>query len=301
MKALRRAIICSVVLGFGPSITFASDGNNAPALSDKQMQHMLESMSANSTEGHPDLHGQFGGLLRYEKGDYAGAMKYFLSGARYADKVSQLNIGLMYFNGQGVAKDPATAYAWVALSAERNYPQFVATRDSLWAQLDPQQREKANEILKQLTTEYGDAVAKRRLMAIFQQEKLHMTGSPAGVGGDLAAGTLAQFSNSLGSSGSTPRNLVIPPTTGATGLDSGGQFPRCDLSPIEGGAITGCGDYWADNRWNSSMYFKAADSFWKAAVKVGPLENVSNSSLLLTPSTPPASSTDQSQGDAHPQ
>jgi uncharacterized protein len=290
MKALRRALVCCVAFGFVPSVAFAFDGDQATAPSDKQLQQTLKSMSENSTEGHPDLHGQFGGILRYEKGDYAGAMKYFLLGARYADKVSQLSIGLMYLNGQGVAKDPATAYAWIALSAERSYPKFVGTRNSVWAQLDPEQRDKANEILKQLTAEYGDAVAKPRMVAELQQGKLHMTGSPAGVEDSvLVQSTLSQFSTNLNGAG-----------VGAGGLDPGDPLPDCGLGAVEGGVVTGCGDFWAENRWNTKAYFKAEDSFWSGTVKVGPLQNVSNSPTSAAPPNSSTPSTDQPEGSTNP-
>jgi uncharacterized protein len=289
MKALRRVFIWCVALALVPSIAFAFDGDETSAPSDQQLQRTLKSMAANSTEGHPDLHGQFGGILRYEKGDYAGAMKYFLLGARYADKVSQLSIGLMYLNGQGVEKDPVTAYAWIALSAERNYPKFVETRDSVWAQLDPQQRDKATQLLTQLMAEYGDAVAKPRMVAQLQQGKLHMTGSPAGVEGTLAQSTFAQFSANLQGSG-----------VGAAGLDAGDPLPDCGLGAVEGGVITGCGDFWAESRWNSNTYFKAQDSFWNGTVNVGPLQNVSKSSMPGASSQSPAAPGDQPQGSAQP-
>ncbi|WP_147292884.1 tetratricopeptide repeat protein [Dyella psychrodurans] len=298
MNALCRGFVCCIAIGLCPCTVGAFDGNQTHLVTDKQVLHALESMSESSTEGHPDLHGQFGGLIRYEKGDYAGAMKYFLVGARYADKVSQMCIGMMYFYGQGVAKDPATAYAWMALSAERNYPKFVATRDDVWAQINPEQREKANEILKQLTTEYGDAVAKPRMIAQLQQAKLHMTGSLAGFDNNVAAVSLAQFSLNLGVSGSTPRNRDIS-GIGAAGLDAGDPLPRCDLGTVEGGAITGCGDFWAGNRWNSSKYFKATDSFWNATVTVGPLQNASKSSTSKTPATPQPPWVSQPQDGAH--
>jgi uncharacterized protein len=274
MKTLRYAFICCVAFGISPSLTFAFDGDQASA-SDKQLQRTLEAMKENSTQGHPDLHGQFEGILHYEKGDYAGAMKYFLSGARYADKMSQLSIGLLYLNGQGVAKDPVTAYAWIALSAERNYPKFVATRDGVWAQLDPAQREKANQMLQQLMAEYGDAVAKPRMVAQLQQEKLHMTGSPLGFGNFVSAITPGQYFGNLYGVG-----------LGAAGFDPGEPLiPYCGLGAVEGGVITGCGDFWADNRWNSRAYFKAADSQWSGTVKVGALQNVSKDSAPATSST----------------
>lgn len=295
MKPLPHAFAVCAALGLCPAAAFASSGNQLPAPTDEQVQHTLQSMSANSTEGHPDLHGQFEGMLRYEKGDYAGAMKYFISGARYADKASQLCIGLLYLNGQGAAKDPATAYAWIALSAERNYPQFVATRNNVWAKLDASQREKATQVLKQLMAEYGDAVAKPRLFAIFQQEKLHMTGSPAGFEGFLATGTLAQFATSMGATGSSVGDPAIP-GFGAAGLYATGVLPRCDLDAVEGGVVTCCGDFWGDSRWKSNLYFQSTDRFWKATVNVGPLLSTGHSSVA-TRGSPPNGSAGQVNND----
>lgn len=273
MKVLRPAIVCCFALGLAPAVALSFDGNQAPAqATDQQMKKTLAAMKENSTEGHPDLAGQFGGILRYEKGDYAGAMKYFLVGARYADKVSQLSIGLLYLNGQGVAQDPVAAYAWIALAAERNYPQFVATRDKLGAMLNSQQRDQANEMLTQLLAEYGDAVAKPRMVAQLQQGKLHMTGSPAGFETFQASAAPSQFFAGMSA-----------PAFGAAGLDAGDPMPQCGLGAVEGGVINGCGDYWADNRWNSKAYFSAADSQWRGTVTVSPLQKPSKNSPLATP------------------
>ena len=144
-------------------------------------------------------------------------------------------------------------------------------------------------MLTQLTAEYGDAVAKPRMTAQLQQGKLHMTGSPAGVEGTLAQSTFAQFSANLQGSG-----------VGAAGLDAGDPLPDCGLGAVEGGVITGCGDFWAESRWNSNTYFKAQDSFWSGTVKVGPLQNVSKSSMPATSSPSPAGSADQPDGSVQP-
>jgi hypothetical protein len=195
----------------------------------------------------------------------------------------------LYLNGQRVAKDPVTAYAWIALSAERNYPQFVNTRDSVWAQLDPDQRDKANEMLKQLMAEYGDAVAKPRMVAQLQQGKLHMTGSPLGFEPYESSHTLAQFAGGFGGSG-----------FGAAGLDPGDPPPDCSLGAVEGGIVTGCGEFWAKSRWDSTAYFKTADKFWSGTVTVGPLQNVSKPPTPATPSSSADPSTDDDDGGTPP-
>ena len=67
------------------------------------VQKTLRAMNDASTWYHPDLFGEFAGVHRYAHREYAGAMKYFLIGAYYADKLSELSIGLMYLNGEGVS------------------------------------------------------------------------------------------------------------------------------------------------------------------------------------------------------
>lgn len=129
----------------------------------------LHAMDNSYTEGHPDVINEFAGMHLYAEGDYQGAMKDFLVAASYADKPSQLSIGLMYLNGQGVQKDPMTAYAWIALAAERGYPQFESTREEVWRQLNSSQREQAKVMQQQLSGEYGDAVAQPRMLQALQQ------------------------------------------------------------------------------------------------------------------------------------
>ena len=110
---------------------------------DPQIERVLTSMNNASTWGHPDLFGEFAGMRLYSEGHYKSAIKYFKYGARYADKLSQLSIGLMYENGRGVEQDSVTACAWLALAAERKYPSFLATRDRVCEALTPAQHDQA--------------------------------------------------------------------------------------------------------------------------------------------------------------
>lgn len=151
---------------------------------DAQTERVLTAMDNASTWGHPDLFGEFAGMRHFSEGDYKGAMKYFKIGARYADKLSQLSIGLMYENGNGVEKDPVTACAWLAMAAERKYPSFVQTRDRVCLGLTPAQHDRAVAVLQKLMPEYGDAVAKRRMTLALREA---MSDSPAR-GWDSTAG-----------------------------------------------------------------------------------------------------------------
>ena len=80
----------------------ACDATHAASMDDKASQEVLMAMGRTSTWGHPDEFGEFAGMSYYASGDYAKAMESFKLGARYADKLSQLSIGLMYLHGEGV-------------------------------------------------------------------------------------------------------------------------------------------------------------------------------------------------------
>ena len=216
-------------------------------LSDPAVQKTLRAMNDASTWYHPDLFGEFAGMRRYARRSYQDALKYFEIGAFYADKLSQLSIGLMYLNGEGVAPDPETAYAWLDIAAERGYPDFMATRDRVLAQLTPEQLQHAQALRAELAKKYADAVAKPRMEQQLRRGLEQMTGSHTGFDfglvHDSARGMLCR----------------------GTSLDING------LAVPEAGC--GSEDIYAKSRWEPDKYFALRDSQWKATVTVGDIRN----------------------------
>jgi len=213
-------------------------------LDDPAVQKTLHAMADASTWYHPDQFGEFAGMRHYAHQQYDSALKYFEVGAYYADKLSQLSIGLMHLNGEGVPKDPVTAYAWFCIAAERDYPDFVATRDRAKATLTAEQLAQAAPIREKLEARYGDDVAKPRMAKQLHLGKMQMTGS-------------------------------------RTGFDSGVAQIRnkasCGPSVVVGGNETpnaGCGGaaLYAKSRWEPKQYFASRDAEWKATVSVGAIE-----------------------------
>lgn len=120
----------------------------------------------------------------YAKGLYGAAMEHYKISARWADKISQYNIGVMYYLGQGTERDPATAWAWFALAAERGYPHMVKMADGAWKELDEAGRERAKSVHAGLLPEYGDEVTIERTARYMERERKRSTGSRTGfVGG----------------------------------------------------------------------------------------------------------------------
>lgn len=61
------------------------------------------------------------GVNAYEKGDYKTAFTIFEDLASKGDADSQRNLGLMYYNGQGVKQDYKKAIEWYEKAATQGY------------------------------------------------------------------------------------------------------------------------------------------------------------------------------------
>jgi len=241
------AVIAMLIAPWG------SAAASTPPNPDDGEQALLTAMQNTNTWGHPDQYGEFTGMQAYAAGQYRTAFNDFKLGARYADKVSQLCIGLMYLSGQGLDKDPATAYAWISLAAERGYPEFVATRDKLGKQLTPAERSSAEASMKSLTAEYGDAAAKPR-MASYMRSTMQIA-SPTGK----------------------------PPIGVYTEL-GGTASGTSDCGPAGG---HGDCSFYARWRWDPKQYFAARDAQWlapaKGTVTVEPLQPVASPDSVKKP------------------
>lgn len=222
---------------------------------------ILKAMNAAETWGHPDLFGEFAGMKRYAKGDYKSAMTYFLIGARYADKPSQLAIGIMYVNGLGVAKNLATGCAWLDLAAERKYPRFVTTYDVNCKALTPEQHQQMTAELARLSPEFGDQAAKPRMATTLRLARSSRTGSRTGFdfGTEVHSGAGAGF-GAASIAASAPRNCAKQVVyAGGAALPTKGCMGN---------------DFWSADHWDPDSYFRQRDAQWLGTVTVGKLEHV---------------------------
>lgn len=155
----------------------------------KQDQVVLSSPAYLS--GHPDLRWRNEGLNSLEQGEFDEAIQHFLRAARYADKASQVLLGLMHWKGEGVPLDRALGYVWMDLAAERLYPSYVALCERYWKQMNAAERERALEIGQAVYAEYGDSVAKPRMETVLRR---HRGGSR--LGADVYQGSPPQMAMS---------------------------------------------------------------------------------------------------------
>ncbi len=207
---LRSLILFLVVLC--PAMAVRADGAlgapSDPGPPGPRVQRIILAMGNSSTVGHPDLFGRFAGMRCYANHRYACALKYFKFGAFYADKFSQLALGLMYANGTGVRKNPIKAWAWAALASSRGYPEFVATRKRIGAQLSASERAQAATDLQKLRKTYGDRIAERRMLSDMRLALAQMTGSRTGY--DSGVSSIAGPSYTVGAPSLTPLGFGNP-------------------------------------------------------------------------------------------
>jgi TPR repeat protein len=88
------------------------------------------------------------GMAAYNRGDYLPAMQILRPLARAGNARAQAALGLMYHRGQGVAKSPAHAFAWLSLAARRGEPGVKAELKTVSAVMKPDELSRAQQIIE---------------------------------------------------------------------------------------------------------------------------------------------------------
>jgi uncharacterized protein len=134
-------------------------------------------------------------------GDWGDAARHFRIAARHADKYSQHRLSMLYWHGVGVAADRVEAYIWADLAAERGYPQFLAIREKMWAELTPRQQADVPTRGRAFFDEYADSVAKPRVERAIAQGLRQRTGSHTGFDAGLIISSIGPGNQLFGSVG----------------------------------------------------------------------------------------------------
>ena len=86
--------------------------------------------------------------------DYAEAMKWFRLAADQGYGAAQDNLGLMYRDSQGVPQDYVETYAWFSVAAAGGFPNAAKGRDLAASKLTPDQltqgQKRATELLEEI-------------------------------------------------------------------------------------------------------------------------------------------------------
>ncbi len=233
------SIILGAALAAGPAAPATDEPDSVVASTDRMTLRELDERTRLSRTFPNELYRLYGSESA-GKGNWNDAMEQFRRAAGYADKYSQHRISLMYWHGVGVERDPALAYAWADLAAERMYPSFVILREKMWLELDDAQRARALSEGAGLYAQFGDEAAKPRLERAITRHRTQMTGSRVGYND----GRLQVLST--GPAAASPWDTI-------------GGF---DLHPM-----------YAPWRMDADRYWAVEDAIWKYGnVEVGPTE-----------------------------
>ncbi len=226
--------------------TASSVAQSAKAPADPTEDKLM--LSAGFLSWHPDLRFRLHGMEALKKGEHQDALKFFQRAAFYGDKPSQGMVAEMHWTGQGTPRDPALAYAWMDLAAERGWRGFLGLRERYWNALDQAQRVQAVEQGQAIYARYGDAAALPRIASQLRRGRSRTTGSRTG------------FSSNL---------QIIVPGPGGT------------METIDGSK------YYDERYWDPERYQQWHDSIWReprvGRVDLGEIEQVDSRIPVTAP------------------
>ena len=82
--------------------------------------------------------------------DYAEALKWFTKAAKQGHALSQIFLGVIYYNGQGVTHDIVMSYMWVNLAVEQGYDGASTLRGILEREITLEQIAEARRLSREI-------------------------------------------------------------------------------------------------------------------------------------------------------
>lgn len=120
-----------------------------------QAQNWLERAAR---KGHTDAAATLG-LLLFQNGNRVTAMRWLRQAAEAGEPRALLLIGTALYNGDGIASDPVTAYAYVSRSAAQGLAQAKATLADMDQIMPLDQRQKGLALAKKLAAVRTSGIA----------------------------------------------------------------------------------------------------------------------------------------------
>lgn len=165
------------------------------------------------SDGRPGVQFYAQGMYAFHQRDYRHAVQQLQVAASWAYKPAEYNLGVMYFQGEGVPVNRPLGAAWMFLAAERGTPTYVAARHMIVTSLDDEERAKAFALLQGMEKTYGDKVALRRAKAQWAFAKASETGTRVGgtagelhVGVPVAHGSFSRPTGNVGGGASLTKS-----------------------------------------------------------------------------------------------
>lgn len=129
----------------------------------------------------------FGKATFYLKNDKVpAAIDQLRVAASWGHKFAQYDLGVIYFNGLGVAANRPLGTAWFGIAAQNHGTLADQSLLQAWQMLTTEERRQASVITDQLMSNYNDAATFKRAKSRFLTDLHRMTGSHLGYAGNVA-------------------------------------------------------------------------------------------------------------------
>ncbi len=150
------ALICALWLGMAPAHAFDNPMADArTALDAGDFKAAAEILQHLASQGDPNAQINLGMLYLEGKGvakDEAEAAALFDQSARQGNVTAAMNLGILFRNGQGVAKNLEHAYMWlqVAMMGQTGRDRSTASRYSgdIAKEMSPEQLQDAKDMIE---------------------------------------------------------------------------------------------------------------------------------------------------------
>lgn len=237
------------------------------------------------SEGRPGVYFYTLGMHAYAKKDFAHAIDMLKVAASWGYAAAAYNLGVMYFQGEGVKANAPLGTAWMFIAADYGPSYFQDTRHFMVTNLDGAERTQALNDYERLQKSYGEKVAMRRAKAQWAYVRTHKTGSR--VGGDAGALSVGQ----------------LPGGHGPVLLDTTGRASKVLTAPgqlLQGGAVDGSIAY-REFQQSSNPYSPVFQKDRTGRATVGPLREINKGSdgsdaTTPEPAQPPSSAQQGADG-----
>lgn len=144
------------------------------------------------SDGRPGVQDYAEGMAAYHRGDFSHAVYMLKLAAHWAYEPAAYNLGVMYFQGEGVKANRPLGTAWMFIAAENGSPDYVSARHMMVINLDYSERTQALQDYRRLQEQFGHGAAMRRAKAQWAYAKAEETGTRVGgVVGELHVGVPA--------------------------------------------------------------------------------------------------------------
>lgn len=125
-------------------------GLGVEADSDRATDFLRQSADQGFAEAQYVLASQLFDAETADEADRQQAVRWWLDAARHDHGLSQYRLGLLYWNGDAVARDLVRGRAWMGLASQNGLPEANEARETMDRYLDVSQRREAETLSPEL-------------------------------------------------------------------------------------------------------------------------------------------------------